>query len=1217
MEENVRSLVVGKNEEDEEEEEEKKKKKKRDVVNENCLEGKQATATIAAVLPCGTKVKSEPPEDDCRERGLPRVAVDGAEGRAAEAEDVKIKPPGPEDRVSSKVQDAIPPCVDGVGSSSNNIDSSINVVHKEELENIELNSLGESSLAKLKRRIRLRLLAEEARNSIARKAELAAVEDAISIPSSRITTRTRSSELSSRAPNNNYPHDEKPVIAPAPAPALPLKSRNRIVNLSSESEDENPIPRKTESEPSQLVVEKDHPPAAASAENSYFEALQRLLGPLLSAVGPTDSSTSMSAAEAAAARKPGRPARRSPRGSKATESVSSLVNILKKRSAAAAAAAAAGDEGRPKRSNRRSKPRERERERREASGTQDSALEYEQERADNIRRNKEFLAQLGLSSTLHSMSAKRKSKRGRLAGSKSQAAAAAAAAEELYENSKHHNVEEIMLQLCALRAAAAAAQAQAQAQSQALGIKRPRLFDPSDNEGDEDDDEYVEDDDDEDEDEDGEEEEEEEEDEEDEEDEEGHGEGDGDGESETAAVHASAGRRPKKNPQSRKRTSRDRNLRNEKQKKQKNSKSKKSTKSSSKATSSSSEMSRGGLKSSKDTTTIAVGKSNNPRAGRRTTIPSAVLHGLTSSNQELIRFVSELMSSASHFLPPTLLDTNASPAAAAAAAAGHDDSVRSARRDDDSDRENYNTSHDDDDDDDDDDDSPRGLGGDSGRKRKDTWLTMIPFETPKTEYELERDEILRRHKHQFERLGIVSELIEEPQPPRAIRPYCRRWASEPDPAYQRNTRFQDRQRRTSMQPDRDATSAAAAAMDTRAPIEAYSTSSAPSSVAKFTGGCKLQTSHGASGETAKLEATDTEVSGFQPLDGTWLDPDLNRIYTMDLAPICASSPKTGLLAAGGSQGRLAVFAVSDADSESASRAPLLSWAVDSSWVSQVVFVSNQFQEHGTLLLSSSNDGRVVLWDINKQRVRIGARGFGALAREAIPVVVCESSELHSGGIFGMHEFRGSIATSSDGCVAISILRETGITVDRFIAGHHAGVIRSVRFREQNVLADCGVDTVIGILDLRAADPCTLRIQTTHKTGISMVEWSPVSVDSNLVLSASNDPQLYVHDIRYGAKAMLQLEGHVHPRRVKCYSIYRPTFVAGGDAIVTPGEGTHQLSLYSVTTGSAVKKLHVGYDPNILLWSSAIPSQGGVWAGSRGITKFQALWQQRPSCQVQS
>ncbi|KAL2611951.1 hypothetical protein R1flu_023643 [Riccia fluitans] len=316
-----------------------------------------------------------------------------------------------------------------------------------------------------------------------------------------------------------------------------------------------------------------------------------------------------------------------------------------------------------------------------------------------------------------------------------------------------------------------------------------------------------------------------------------------------------------------------------------------------------------------------------------------------------------------------------------------------------------------------------------------------------------------------------------------------------------------------------------------------------------------------------------------------------------------SNQKKGLLAAGGSQGRLAVFSVSDGDAAassseaSASKTPLLSWTLDSSWISQVIFLSNQFQEHRTLLLSSSNDGRVVLWDINKQRVRSGTRGLSPLTREEIPVVVCETSTLHTSGIFGMHETGGKIASSSEGGVAISIIKETGIVMERSITGHHTGVIRSVRFREQNILADCGVDTVIGILDLRASDPCSLKIQTMHKTGISMIEWSPVCVDTSLVLSASNDPQLYLHDIRYPAKAMLQFQGHVHPRRVKCYSIYRPAFVAGGD---------------SVTTGGALKKLHVGYDPNILLWNNFIPKNGGVWAGSRGITKLHALWHERGS-----
>ncbi|KAL3679826.1 hypothetical protein R1sor_022782 [Riccia sorocarpa] len=155
-----------------------------------------------------------------------------------------------------------------------------------------------------------------------------------------------------------------------------------------------------------------------------------------------------------------------------------------------------------------------------------------------------------------------------------------------------------------------------------------------------------------------------------------------------------------------------------------------------------------------------------PQAGRRSSIPASVINGLTASNKKLIKFVQELMSSAASSFSKSLLESSSveNPA--------YDNSEEEPED------PPKDTSHQEND--------SEGISDDSRRKRKDT---TIPFETPKTTYELERDNILRRQKDQFGRLGILSELIEEPQPCRPTRPYCRRWASEPDPAYQRNTRW--------------------------------------------------------------------------------------------------------------------------------------------------------------------------------------------------------------------------------------------------------------------------------------------------------------------------------------------------------------------------------------------------------------------------------------------
>ncbi|KAL3681847.1 hypothetical protein R1sor_024803 [Riccia sorocarpa] len=989
----------------------------------------------------------------------------------------------------------------------------LNPAEKEECQKIEFMSVENSSLVKLKRKIRLRLLAEETRNSAAKKAELVALQDDIRFPVTRSAAKHAAAEAAKQQGLSKKEEDKHAAASFIPSSSTTPK--NRTVNFSSESEDEG-----EGHAPAAGVKTPDEDPRRENGYNhgiGFETVFKSFHSPVDSRDSPlSDMSTIIAATVAAVpgSRRLGRPPKKViacsklSAGRKVPDSVSSLVKMLRRE-----AAVSADDSSSKLRKN-------------ETVGSDDSVLEYEQERADNIRKNKEFLAQLGLSSTLHGMTSV-KSGRGRKPGSKNRRTPAA---EEFYK--KHHNIEENVLRNRVILERRAAALA-----SLAVG-KRSRLSD-SDSEDEDDEDEQE----------------------------------------DQSLVSDSTlgvdGKGQKRNPRSMKQTIYEQLQRGRKPRKQ---------------------LSFQPSPSGKHTREMET----LPQGGRRRSIPASVINGLTASNKELIKFVQELMRSAASSFPRSLLESSG---VENPAYAHSEEEPENPPRD---------TSHQEND--------SQGINDDSRRKRKDTWLTSIPFETPKTTYELERDNILRRQKDQFGRLGIVSELIEEPQPCRPTRPYCRRWASEPDPAYQRNTRLKDLKRKSSAQAD-TALKDNIALAGTRSLLEVRSISCASSLVAKFCDGCKLDIGHGAPrASKANLGMTDHEVTGFRGEDGQWFDPNLTRIYTMDIAPISGCSQKKGLLAAGGSQGRLAVFAVCDSDVASSSskvaqpasvpQTPLLSWTVDSSWVSQVLFLSNQFQEHGTLLLSSSNDGRVVLWDINKQRVRSGTRGLSPLTREGTPVVVCETSSLHSGGIFGMHESRGKIGTSSEGSLAISTIKETGIVMERFITGHHTGVIRSVRFRDQNILADCGVDSVIGILDLRASDPCSLKIQTAHKTGISMVEWSPVSVETNLVLSASKDPQLYLHDIRYPTKAMMQFEGHIHPRRAKCYSIYRPAFIAGGDVVVSPGEGTHQLSLYSVTKGEVLKKLHVGYDANLLLWNNTIPNSGGLWAACRGITQLQALWQER-------
>lgn len=72
------------------------------------------------------------------------------------------------------------------------------------------------------------------------------------------------------------------------------------------------------------------------------------------------------------------------------------------------------------------------------------------------------------------------------------------------------------------------------------------------------------------------------------------------------------------------------------------------------------------------------------------------------------------------------------------------------------------------------------------------------------------------------------------------------------------------------------------------------------------------------------------------------------------------------------------------------------------------------------------------------------------------------------------------------------------------------------------------------------------------------------VNDNLVLSASFDPICNLHDLRSPAKPLFQLEGHTPSNR--CWSINKPCFWMRGKHIMSGGEGSKMMTLYSTETG---------------------------------------------------
>ncbi|GJP55508.1 hypothetical protein CLOM_g14459 [Closterium sp. NIES-68] len=305
----------------------------------------------------------------------------------------------------------------------------------------------------------------------------------------------------------------------------------------------------------------------------------------------------------------------------------------------------------------------------------------------------------------------------------------------------------------------------------------------------------------------------------------------------------------------------------------------------------------------------------------------------------------------------------------------------------------------------------------------------------------------------------------------------------------------------------------------------------------------------------------------------------------------------------------------------------------------------------TLLLSSSNDSTITLWDINRhhcaspssstRRRRVQASGSPS---DTVPRVVCELAGVHRQGIFGMHE-RGLLvaAASKDKTVSVSRVGPTALTLDRVLA-HHDAAVRAVHLRDSHVFVDGAADGSMAVVDMRAAAPVAIAMGHCHATQVNTVHWQPTtallsgtdgssttgvssSSGSNIVVSSSFDHALLVHDIRVPATPLFALSGHhrytgsLSTRPSK--QIVRPAFVDGGRFVVVPvplqggggGSGVGcRVALYSMDTGKLVScgTAHVHATLAFALDSTGAARGGGealrdVWLAGASVAQFRPLW----------
>lgn len=300
--------------------------------------------------------------------------------------------------------------------------------------------------------------------------------------------------------------------------------------------------------------------------------------------------------------------------------------------------------------------------------------------------------------------------------------------------------------------------------------------------------------------------------------------------------------------------------------------------------------------------------------------------------------------------------------------------------------------------------------------------STAPSSAVASDYELLRQAKIRRNREFFRTLGI------ETSPPSASESKPKPKSKPPKPCPE-----------PALPPRRSARKRPAPppCLERSAPVEEYKAEEPDEEYVE-----SAVFRYSASGGNAPPRADSSKLgspdSAFKLVGKTLGDPRLAKIYTLDIVGLC---PNRLLVAAGGHGGFISIFGTEVGedgkdhdDEEGDCSQALMCWKSSRSWVSGVSFVKGK----PTLLISSSNDGRLVVWDVGKQSSCL------ALG----PLVVGELNTIHANGIFSMdHAVDGAIATASkDSSVALTRIAGDELVKEKRISGHHSGAIRGVCFR---------------------------------------------------------------------------------------------------------------------------------------------------------------------------
>ena len=306
----------------------------------------------------------------------------------------------------------------------------------------------------------------------------------------------------------------------------------------------------------------------------------------------------------------------------------------------------------------------------------------------------------------------------------------------------------------------------------------------------------------------------------------------------------------------------------------------------------------------------------------------------------------------------------------------------------------------------------------------------------------------------------------------------------------------------------------------------------------------------------------TTISHIHDLEST--NTKLKRIYTMD------AHGSSNLLAAGGHAGLVSVFLVGPTQAESPEK---MHFKACKGWISGVRFLGE------SNLLVGSNDGSLTVLDLLKVK-----------AKSMKPSVLCTNTVIHPKGVFDLDVRAGRMATASkDKTVAISSLHQASIQEISRIRVHE-GVIKSVRWRNDNEVASSGKSKTILLSDTRDSPSTSLLIHDAHEFVVNCLRFHPTKL--HLLLSTSFGGLVKLWDLRKIMHPVQTYRGHLKKERTT--SIYQSTFLPSGH-VITSGET--KVCVYDLDSGRVLSKGEVNGRPITCI--SVL--RGDVLGGCLGVT----------------